>query len=61
MSAPQLLRVSAVAERLAVSKSAAYRLVLSRELPVVKVGERSCRVTEEDLADYIAKNRGTRQ
>ena len=61
MTAPQLRRINPdVAERLAVSPSAAYRLVNSGELVAVRVGERSLRVTEEDLAEYIAKNR-TRQ
>ncbi len=58
---PQLRRISHVAARLDISLSATYRLVNSGELVAVRVGERSVRVTEEDLAEYIAKNRETRQ
>ena len=57
-SSLQLLRISEVADRLAISRSAAYRLCASGGIGVVMVGERSLRVTEEDLGNFVARNRG---
>ena len=61
MSAPQLLRVSAMAQRLAISRSQAYRLIASGEIAVVHVGETAIRVTEEDLRTFVARKRETSQ
>ena len=58
MSHPaQLCTIADVAACLKISRSAAYRLVNFGELEVVRVGERSLRVTEKDLANFVARNR----
>ena len=57
----QLRRISYATAILEISPSATYRLINSGELVAVRVGERSLRVTEQDLAEYIAKNRGVAQ
>jgi excisionase family DNA binding protein len=52
---PLLLRVGDVAELLSISRSTAYRLIRSGELPSVKVG---CiiRVPFDQLCDWVAEH-----
>jgi excisionase family DNA binding protein len=52
-----LLKVRQVAARLAVSLPQAYRVIHSGEIPLVRVGERSVRVREEDVERYIREHR----
>jgi excisionase family DNA binding protein len=52
-----LLTASQVAERLNVSRSYTYRLLRSKRLPVVKIGSHLPRVTQSDLAKFIASRR----
>jgi excisionase family DNA binding protein len=52
-----LLKARDVAVRLAVSVPQAYRLIHSGAIPLVRVGERSIRVREQDLERYIRKHR----
>ena len=49
----RLLRVSEVSERLAIGRTSTYRLIESRELPVVRIGG-SVRVSEQELERFIA-------
>jgi excisionase family DNA binding protein len=42
-----------MAARLSVSIPSAYRLLHSRAIPIVRVGERSVRVREQDVEKYI--------
>lgn len=56
-----LLSVATVAERLALSVKQVRRLISAGELPHVKLGHRSVRVEEEDLAAFVAARRSTRQ
>ena len=51
-----LLRVGEAAERLSVSRSKAYQLVQSGEIPSIRLG-RSLRVPVEALAEVIEKLR----
>ena len=49
----RLLRIEAVAERLSVSRSMAWKLVDSGALRSVRIG-RAVRVLPQDLDDYLA-------
>lgn len=51
--AGRLLRIDEVAERLAVSRSMAWKLVTYGQLPSLRIG-RSVRVRPADLEGYIA-------
>ena len=51
----QLLRPSDVAAHLNISKSYAYRLMQTGEVPVVRIGK-ACRVRPQDLEAYIKRN-----
>lgn len=50
----RLLRVSEVSDRLAIGRTSTYRLIETRELPVVRVGG-SVRVSELELERFIAR------
>lgn len=50
-----LLRATDVAQRLCISRSLAYKLMISGELPTVRFGG-SVRVREIDLDEYIARH-----
>ncbi len=52
----RLLRVKEAAERLSVSRSTAYALMDQNQLPYHKLGSRR-RVSEADLAAYLARSR----
>jgi len=52
----KLLKGSEVAERLSVSRSKAYQLMKSNQLPTIKIGK-NVRVRNEDLEDYILAHR----
>ena len=45
-----------MAKRLAISRSQAYRL-LGHEIPVVRVGFAAKRVTEQDVIEFVRRNR----
>lgn len=51
----KLLRPEEVAEILSVSRSYAYALLQTGELPAVRIG-RSVRIRPQDLQDYITAN-----
>ncbi len=51
----KLLRATDVAQRLCISRSLAYKLMISGELPTVRFGG-SVRVRETDLDEYIARH-----
>ena len=53
----RLLKAEEVAELLNISRSFAYLLLQTGQIPTVRLG-RACRVRPEDLADYIEKNTG---
>lgn len=50
-----LLRPSDIAERLKISRSMAYKLICTGELPCVRIG-RSVRIRLEDLEKFILEN-----
>jgi excisionase family DNA binding protein len=50
-----LLKAAEVAEILNISRSFAYHLMQSGEIPFVRLGK-ACRVRPQDLVDYIEKN-----
>jgi excisionase family DNA binding protein len=50
---PRLLRVDDVADRLAISRSMAWKIVSSGEMRSVRIG-RAVRVRPSDLESYIA-------
>jgi excisionase family DNA binding protein len=50
---PKLLKINQVAEILQVSRTSAYRLCQSGELPSVRFGPQTVRVRESDLVEYI--------
>lgn len=56
----QLLRPTEVAKRLNVSRRKAYYLISSGELPSVSIGQKSVRVSESDLQDFIDNNKSSR-
>jgi len=51
----RLLKAEDVAELLNISRSFAYLLMHTGQIPTVRLG-RACRVRPQDLADYIEKN-----
>jgi excisionase family DNA binding protein len=51
------MRVKELAARLSVSIPSAYRLLHSGVIPLVRVGERSVRVKEQDVERYIRDQR----
>lgn len=55
MSAPQLLTVQSVADRMCVGRSTAYDLIARGELPAYRIGQgrTAVRVAESDLAAYL--------
>lgn len=52
-SAVRLLRIEDIAERLAVSRSMAWKLVAGGQLPSIRIG-RAVRVRPRDLEAYLA-------
>lgn len=50
---PRLLRIDDVADRLAISRSMAWKLVTYGQLRSVRIG-RAVRVRPQDLAEYVA-------
>ena len=53
----QLLLISIVAERMALSERSVRTLIALGKLPVVRVGARAVRVLETDLEAFIAARR----
>jgi len=53
---PRLLKICQVAEALAISRTSAYRLAASGQLPTVRFGG-TVRVLPDDLAAFITANR----
>jgi excisionase family DNA binding protein len=51
----KLLKPEEVANLLTISRSFAYRLMQSGQLPTIRLG-RSCRVRPQDLAEYLEAN-----
>jgi excisionase family DNA binding protein len=51
----RLLKAEEVPEILNISRSFAYLLMQSGQIPTVRLGK-ACRVRPEDLVDYIEKN-----
>lgn len=58
-SPPALLAVKRVAATLGVSAATVYKLCEKGLLPHVRVADHSIRVTEADLADFVAKRTTT--
>ena len=52
----KLLTANEVAEILGVSRSKAYRMMRTMELPTISIGK-NVRVSVEDLEKYISQNR----
>ena len=57
LSLPRLLRLSEVATILSVSRTTAYRLAATGELPAVHFGAEMVRVRPEDLEEFILSKR----
>lgn len=58
ISAPaQLLKIDEVARRLALSVRSVRTLIALGKLPVVRISTRAVRITEPDLAAFIAARR----
>ena len=55
---PRLLSITAVALRLDVSEKTVRRLVHDGRLASLRIG-RQIRISEMDLADFLARSRGT--
>jgi len=51
------MKVKELAARMSVSIPSAYRLLYSGEIPMVRVGERSVRVREQDVERFIMDRR----
>lgn len=55
-SALRLCSVNEVQQTLGIGRTKAYELLAARQLPAVRIG-RSLRVREEDLREFIERNR----
>ena len=53
----KLMKASEVAEVLQISRSKAYRMMRLGEIPTIKIGEKSVRVSNEDLNEYISTHK----
>lgn len=53
----RLLRVHEVASRLNISRSLAYELVATGQIPAIRITERAFRIAESDLDAWIAERR----
>ena len=53
---PKMLKATAVAARLGISKRKVYYMIENRDLPSVEIGG-ALRVPEADLENYINQNR----
>jgi excisionase family DNA binding protein len=51
----KLLKPEEVADLLTISRSFAYQLMQSGQIPTVRLGK-SCRVRPQDLAEYLENN-----
>ena len=51
----KLLKPEEVANLLTISRSFAYQLMQSGQIPTIRLG-RSCRVRPQDLAEYLENN-----
>jgi excisionase family DNA binding protein len=51
----RLLRIEDIADRLAVSRSMAHKLIATRQLRSVRIG-RAVRVRPEDLEEYLGRS-----
>lgn len=49
----RLLKIEQVMEILQLSRTTIYHMLDSGEIPFLKIGERSVRIKESDLNDYI--------
>ena len=56
-----MLTIKDVAERLKMSLSEAYKLCSENELPHYKIGKRMKRVSEEQLAQFLAEREVKRE
>lgn len=56
-----MLTIKEVAERLKMSLSEAYKLCSENELPHYKIGKRMKRVSEEQLAQFLAEREVKRE
>lgn len=56
MAPEKLLTADEIANVLGISRSKAYRLMRLKEIPTVTIGK-NVRVSENDLFEYISKNR----
>ena len=59
IKATALLKAIDVAEKLNISKSLAYQLMKSGEIPTIQI-RKLVRVTEYDLEEYILKSKAIR-
>jgi excisionase family DNA binding protein len=55
LQSTRLLKADEVAALLTISRSFAYQLMQSGQIPTVRLG-RSCRVRPQDLAEYLENN-----
>lgn len=60
MKDKKLLKVSEAAKLLSISRSKAYELVASGQLPVIHLGPRCVRVPMESLDRWLAEREGRR-
>ncbi len=51
------MTIAEVQRRLSIGRTQAYALLAKREIPAVRIGSKSLRVTQEDLERYIEENR----
>jgi excisionase family DNA binding protein len=54
---PRLYRVDEVTTILAISKTHAYRICKSGELPTIRFGKNTIRVRQEDLENFLKEKR----
>jgi excisionase family DNA binding protein len=57
LAIPKLLKLPQVAEILQVSRTQAYRLASTGELPSIRFGGQTVRVRVDDLQKFIEENR----
>lgn len=54
---PKLIRLKDAADQMGVHRMTVYRMVQRGDIPSFRIGQKSLRVSQEDIEDYIQKRK----